>query len=341
MYTDLRPGSPLSIALNAPALASLAIDSRQPRIMTLAHSEYSRAVLRTNQALYDPKEYLTDDTLASVLLLGLFEIISFDEETVQASWNAHLSGALELVKLRGAEQLNTNVGLELYVAVLLGIRTISVRRQMKLPQWVMDFEHSASDILDGHPTYHLRHIFDSFSDIQQGQYMGTISTVEMISDCLQLDQIITSTCVQSLPNDLIGMITADTHEILRIRQLSTLRIIRIQLNCWIQEHASQFGLASPMTSLEDSKQLYSKAHETMKAVAVKILESTQQFLIPPVTLNSRFIIFYLYSIVQQPLMPGELKTRTRELIRAIGLESNIPEALRATERLDRQRGHNG
>jgi hypothetical protein len=71
LYADVLPGSPLSIALYAPALAWLAIDSRQPGLRALAHSQYSQAVRRTKQALSNPKDYLTDDTLASVLHLGL------------------------------------------------------------------------------------------------------------------------------------------------------------------------------------------------------------------------------------------------------------------------------
>ena len=339
LYNDIRAGSPLSIALYAPALASLAIDSQQPSIMTLAHSQYSQAVRRTKQALSDPKEYLTDDTLASVLLLGLFEVISYDEETVQTSWNAHLSGALEIVKLRGTAQFNTRVGLELYVAVLLGIRSICLQRQTKLPQWVMDFECNLAELLDAHPTYHGRHIFDKFSEIQQMQKSGDYSAAEMINTCLQLDDAINSACARKSTMNSMGTMPADKHEILKSRSLNTLRVIRIQLNCWVQEHISQMEPALNTTSSEGNTQLYSKAHETMKVLAAEILDSAQKFLIPPVTLNSRFMVFYLYTVVQQPLIPHQLRACARELIRVLGTEGKIPEALRVTERLDIQREH--
>ncbi|KAN0110862.1 hypothetical protein V8E51_007249 [Hyaloscypha variabilis] len=333
LYADVLPGSPLSFALYAPALAWLAIDSGQPGLMALAHSQYCQAVRRTKQALSNPKEYLTDDTLASVLHLGLFEVISFDESTVQASWCAHRFGALEMVKLRGIEQLNTHVGRELYVAVLVGIRTICVRRQTKLPQWVMEFESKASKILDAHPIYHIRRILDDFADIQLRQSICTSFNTEIINQCLQLDEAISTIYGYELIAPPVGAVPADTHVILKTRRLNMLRIIRLQLYCWIQEHISPLGPVLQTTSSEIDAQLSRRAYETMKAIATAILESAQQFLTPCVTLNSRFMIFYLYTIVQQPLLPDQLRTRASELIRFIGKEGKIPEALRATERL--------
>lgn len=107
------PHSPFKPALNAAALAlfnnrvvhSNEVDARITHL-------YSQALKGIYAALEEPFMLKGDETLASVLMLGLVENIS----DRHSSWQWHIYGAAKLVVLRGPEQLNTKLGLDLFLA---------------------------------------------------------------------------------------------------------------------------------------------------------------------------------------------------------------------------------
>lgn len=71
-----RPDSHVSIAFQAVALASLANrpNSRASGLMVQAISLYSKALKGINLALQNPMQQKSDATLASILLMGFFEV---------------------------------------------------------------------------------------------------------------------------------------------------------------------------------------------------------------------------------------------------------------------------
>lgn len=107
----------LKYAFNACALASL-----NSRIRTgndfekEALEKYTKALSTTVTALQDPEAASQDATLASVLLLGLFENITGRHLGMRA-WSSHIEGAIQLAKIRGRKQLCTEIGLAMFVAV--------------------------------------------------------------------------------------------------------------------------------------------------------------------------------------------------------------------------------
>ncbi|PFH63046.1 hypothetical protein XA68_10087 [Ophiocordyceps unilateralis] len=81
-----------------------------------ALASYTQALAATFAALRDPDVAKQDATLASVLLLGLFENISAKHIGMLA-WGSHIEGAVQLAKSRGRKQLRTKVGLAMFIAV--------------------------------------------------------------------------------------------------------------------------------------------------------------------------------------------------------------------------------
>lgn len=77
---------------------------------------YTKALSLTFSALKDPNLMKQDSTLASILLLGLFENITAKQIGMLA-WGSHIEGAIQLVKARGRKQLRTKSGLLLFIAV--------------------------------------------------------------------------------------------------------------------------------------------------------------------------------------------------------------------------------
>ncbi|PHH81230.1 hypothetical protein CDD83_3636 [Cordyceps sp. RAO-2017] len=81
-----------------------------------ALGKYTKALSATFSALRDPDIAKNDATLASVLLLGLFENITARHVGMLA-WGSHIEGAIQLAKARGRKQLRTKVGLAMFIAV--------------------------------------------------------------------------------------------------------------------------------------------------------------------------------------------------------------------------------
>jgi hypothetical protein len=82
----------------------------------VALSSYTRALATTHKALQDPILSKQDNTLAAILLLGLYENISARQMGMLA-WGSHTEGAIQLVKARGKKQVKTQTGLGLFIAV--------------------------------------------------------------------------------------------------------------------------------------------------------------------------------------------------------------------------------
>lgn len=110
--------SPLHHAFNACALASLGNrpDASTSNLNSRALGHYTKALAATHISLKDPDMGKSDSTLASVLMLGLFENITARKMGMFA-WGSHIEGAIQLVKARGRKQLRTKQGLHLFIAV--------------------------------------------------------------------------------------------------------------------------------------------------------------------------------------------------------------------------------
>ncbi|KAI8965534.1 hypothetical protein F5Y11DRAFT_294155 [Daldinia sp. FL1419] len=111
------PQGHLQNAFNACSLAFL--NNRGgvcDRFSDRALHEYTKALNGTNAALRDPETQLADNTLAAVLLLGLFESITA-KQIGMLNWGSHTEGAIQIVKARGKKQLKTKAGLGLFIAV--------------------------------------------------------------------------------------------------------------------------------------------------------------------------------------------------------------------------------
>jgi hypothetical protein len=65
----------VNTALGAVALAALSNVQLSPRTMLRAQREYTAVLSQTNRALKDPIICKTDDTLAAVVLLGIYEVL--------------------------------------------------------------------------------------------------------------------------------------------------------------------------------------------------------------------------------------------------------------------------
>lgn len=135
MYARCRPGEQdvLSSAISAAAFATFARRTGHRGYMDKARGSYSLALSQTNAALAHPATAVLDQTLASVLLLGVFETTVFPGARSPEEWTAHLLGACNLLQLRGMEQFRSHSGTLLFSHVASNIRASCVQRYVNMP----------------------------------------------------------------------------------------------------------------------------------------------------------------------------------------------------------------
>lgn len=167
-YNQESGKSPLSCATAALGLAGLSYRRSEPRLLSAAKSTYSSALHLTNEALRNPVTAVTDATLISVLLLGLYEVClhPFNPFTCtelhqtntctappsMRAWLKHIGGATALLELRGKQQLDTEVGRRLFAYLCIQIVNFSVLRRQPIPSTILRLSESCPAMSEGYQT---------------------------------------------------------------------------------------------------------------------------------------------------------------------------------------------
>ncbi|POS75111.1 hypothetical protein DHEL01_v206499 [Diaporthe helianthi] len=129
LNSQTRPDSAFQLAYSAVALAAMGnrFKGDSTNLVELSYMQHSRALVAIAKALQDPGESRHDGTLATVLLLSLFEKITAAKEVGLLAWRTHIEGAMHLVRSRGREMVQSKESVLLFNAVRLQIiaRTLS------------------------------------------------------------------------------------------------------------------------------------------------------------------------------------------------------------------------
>ncbi|KAM3433329.1 hypothetical protein NHJ13734_006511 [Beauveria thailandica] len=150
-----------ALAIDATALAAYARHARQHRHHDAARANYARALSRVNTALADPRTAVQDQTLVAVLVLALFEATVFQDSgssrssrsssssSAPTSWVAHTWGAMQLLMLRGPDQLASSpVARQLFAHASNNIKASCIQRSAPIPQPFLEFDGRVRGLLD-------------------------------------------------------------------------------------------------------------------------------------------------------------------------------------------------
>ncbi|PWY79519.1 hypothetical protein BO94DRAFT_174429 [Aspergillus sclerotioniger CBS 115572] len=121
--------SAVNDALSAAGLAALSNIYMSPRLMSTARQYYMSALSQTGHALNTTALCKKDATLASVVLLGMFEVMACSDGLFITRWMKHLDGAATLIETRGSEQLTQPEGLLLFSQLRAQIILSHIYRQ--------------------------------------------------------------------------------------------------------------------------------------------------------------------------------------------------------------------
>ena len=259
IYTNASLATPLAASSCASAIASLSRELREPEIMKVARQFYGRALKMINAALQSPQDAPLDGTLVSVLLLGLFETVNQDKKPSPESWTTHTEGAVALLKMRGPEQFETELGKKLFVQVSNNIRVSCFQRSLRLPTQFVELDKIAAMHLDmENPILRFWPIIDNFIELQADLLDGTIlETPAVIETAMNIDDQawkLSTSMPQSWRYEELSRDAAPAgayeqtahlypdHVVARL--WSTIRMTRIYLHEIIHEHAGFIMAAS-------------------------------------------------------------------------------------------------
>ncbi|KAJ5419248.1 uncharacterized protein N7487_002798 [Penicillium crustosum] len=123
----------------AVASAMLSRVRRAASLSHIAHQEYGYALKLVNQALADADEAKTNQTLGAVVLLALYEIVVSRAPQGIEGWTNHICGAAALLKHRGATQLQSEVGIRLFIHLRYQIIISCLQRDVLVPSSLLEF----------------------------------------------------------------------------------------------------------------------------------------------------------------------------------------------------------
>ncbi|KAF5599927.1 hypothetical protein FPANT_2934 [Fusarium pseudoanthophilum] len=128
----------LADLINAVGLAGLAYSKNAPMLIDSAREAFSRALRGICTALVDPSEAASDQMLVAVMLLALYETVSFSSDKDLSSWSRHVDGALALIQLRGAGQLRNRIGRSIFLNLRTEVLIDCLQRGLLVPKVLID-----------------------------------------------------------------------------------------------------------------------------------------------------------------------------------------------------------
>lgn len=358
LYSDMDPTSSLFPVVHAVAIANLSREMRAPELQVEAQSHYACALAATNRALACPNMAVQDSTLASVLLLSLFETMTQQYRQMPSSWCSHVEGATALLKMRGVEQFRSKLGSQLYIQVSSNIRISSAQRRTRVSADFLEFNEMAMPFLDANnPTLRVSLIVDAFAKLREAIVNKHIEDSNFIIDsALQLDQnvlMLLSTLPDGFDYEVIhvaksepGVFEGVTHRYRdhRVAQLwNSLRMIRIFLNeaahreisALIGADYESYGLEVPA----DWILLQEMCARNAQRIAADICASVPQFTKlspgqPLAVATAAFLLWPLSAAGESYLSPEPLRLYTIDRLKFLGQEARLPQALWAAQMLE-------
>lgn len=358
IYLQSTQSSPLAVATQCVATASLASDWRDSRVMNEARKQYSQALTLINAALRSPAEAVKDSTLISVLLLALFETLAFEGRHSPDDWTAHTLGAAAIIRLRGKAQFDTHLGRRLFLQVATNIRVSHGQQKKHVPEDFRQLEKEAWSNMDrSNPVIRLSALTDAFVNLRADlQFLSPRDPVAVIERCEEVNRQAVA-LLENLPSEYQYEVlgpdqapswsfrgTAHRYPNTRIAlHYNAIRMMRLFIHEWVYFHAQGIIEGTPESSTSSVTGSLQDQQEAAKTIAQQmsfdILATVPQFTqlsttSPPLT--SRFLIWPLSAVGETTLSPPDAREYSVKCLRLLGDLSRMQQASKAAEMLEEQ-----
>jgi hypothetical protein len=356
LYSKSPICTPLITSVYATALANLARERQEPELMLKACRFYGKALKETNEAIAS-KDATCDSTLASVLILSLFETIALDGKLSIQSWDAHNKGALLLLEARGMETLQTDIGRRLYMQIGNNVRVGCLQRGVPLPKEYLELDKQARMYLDFTlPVLLFWPITEEYLELQMlNKNRDSHQSTEILTAALRIDSNLVNLSeslasqaqssfkvldMAHVPAEAFG-ITAHQYPSHKVaRYWNTLRMTRIFVNEIIYEHVGLMAESDPINSFS-WLQMQTTAIDNSRDMAIDILAAVPQFIRKPRTADKTLrashisgFIWPLSAIGRSPTLSESIRRYAIDALRIIGKESKLSQATQIAQMLE-------
>ena len=349
----LKSDENLALALEAPALALLAHDLRQPGLLRLAYSKYPVALAGTQKALASPDLATLDSTLVSVLLLTLYEALVFRGRHSPKSWHAHVQGSAALLQLRGEKQFDSPLGWPLFSHASGNIRTSCVFLGVRVPLALEELSGQAASLpASNYRVIRLGYVLDELSVLRCSESSIPVServmrTYELDNELIAIMTYLAHTSPVSemrasdIPQPVYAYKNRATYHTSHkeAKQWNTIRTVRLILAQYIWAalkcEAVDSSVTLDMQECPNEKwqwlreTMVDRAEEAISGILYSVPYSLELSQVPRASAN--WLIFPLSAIAVSRLAPVSAKMYARNRLRFISTEYDLGQALESVK----------
>ncbi|KAF2094503.1 hypothetical protein NA57DRAFT_60544 [Rhizodiscina lignyota] len=341
LHQRVRHDSALATTALATSLANFSVTTNDPKLMNEARSAYSKALAQTNAALANPLQATEDATLVSVLLLGLFEALAHPGRRFSPDgWRTHLEGALTILQLRGKDQFLSEVGRNLFIQVIVSVRTSSAEQVIKVPPALIELERQARPFIDSmDPRLRFLDILEGFQSLRTAMKFETlVDACEIIPKAFSLDQKVIEV-MDSIPESwskpvLLSMPFGSYSQHRALQLWNSLRMMRIFLNelVWKQIRYS----TTPYASVPSNRRILELTARNGESMGHEIC-ATVDMSNPDVEITSAeasMLVWPLAAAGESAMSSDALRALVIERLYWLGRKARLPQALWAAQMLE-------
>lgn len=357
LYTACDINSVLSSALKAVGFASLSLYASRFELRHQALTFYSQAITKVNKALTSHDSAQHDDVLASIMLLSLYEALTLCKTRDTKAWSSHVHGAWSLVILRGPQQLQSKVGLELFKQIATGVKLLCIQNCVRLPlqlrQWVeYGLRNSQTpDAASAQPS-----ATGAFTDLRVDIAEGLLSdSDDIISRCETVLQLVEDFLVIHLPSERHEKVAIEPTGIASPRKFyinfrnhhitnawNTAWMAKLALNNMIYQQElralkvtdlSPKGVASPVSRVVRAAMAQEEVSKAAENICATVPQSFQvdvpQKLSDKSSTNvfkASSLVWPLFQVGANPLVTVSTKDYIVNTLRYIASEFKLPQA---------------
>ncbi|KAL7780948.1 hypothetical protein V8C43DRAFT_299420 [Trichoderma afarasin] len=358
LCTDPGPiGHAFKSALSTASVATLALRSRDHGLMFHAYRLYSVSLAQTNAALGDPVCARCDGTLATILLLGVFETTDSGPASQQKR-STHLLGALKLLGIRGEQQFQSKLGLQLFSHVANDIRMTYFQRKEAIPAELMILNRLVLPVLNSRdPVLSLSMFGDQVASLRLRSLTLSASSTDGVHDCITKAVSLDHTAIsilQAFETDLpyVIRLTRDTHSLASsnpiyyyssyraVHAWNIVLLLRLTINeiIWeclslVDAHgpAGNDGLPSTMAAPDQSylRSLRTDVLQHARDIAIRVLACVPGFAEPDgcrtkFSISARILMWPLSTLSESPICPQIARATAYDYLIKLAADLNLP-----------------
>ncbi|KAF5636096.1 hypothetical protein F52700_5410 [Fusarium sp. NRRL 52700] len=353
-------------AIHAPALASLALEHRRGDLLRAARYHYSKALIRTNQDLSDPRVAILDKTLLRVLLLSTFEGLVFEGRGSTRNWELHVQGSLRLLVMRGRQQFQTELGRRLFHHTAINVLTNCIMQSSPIADdflQLYDYALSGQSGLDESRTRMIEFVCQ-FARMVDGR-KGRLAT-DFVRDCMEIDRKAAEFIdlfFKELPYEVVDVTSEEYRQNATVTEIcpykdtihryqsqqsarvyNTARLVQLTAKEWIysvfdgKSHRiilNQPGDDDPLKAAWS--QLPIKAALQAGDVIDEMLASVPyslELLNTPFRIASRYVVWPLANAAGSKVCPPPARLYIIDRLKELAVKANLDQAMQAANMLE-------